>query len=155
LLDLHGSAFLQGRSIRSNLDEKGERSMLMRIRKNARSKKGAALLEYSLLIAGIALIGAAAVATFGHKTTDMMAAVAAVLPGAHIDDNAPIVSGKIIETTNTATGTDSAGAAATGIGLNVGTTGGAAGTIIGNSGTARLGAQAGAVGNISDLVLEP
>jgi Flp pilus assembly pilin Flp len=129
--------------------------MLMRIRKNARSNKGAALLEYSLLIAGIALIGAAAIATFGHKTTDMMAAVAAVLPGAHVDDNAPIVSGKIIETTNTAAGTDSGGTAVTNaIGLNIGAAG-VAGSIIGNYGTARLGSQAGAVGNIGDLVVEP
>ena len=55
-------------------------------------------MEYSLLVAGIALLGAAAVALFGHQTTDMMAAMAAVMPGAHGDDNAPIVSGKIIET---------------------------------------------------------
>jgi Flp pilus assembly pilin Flp len=63
-----------------------------------RDKKGAALVEYSLLIAGVALIGAAAVSVFGHKTSDMMAAVAAVLPGAHAGDNAPIVSGQMIET---------------------------------------------------------
>ncbi len=36
---------------------------------------------------------------FGHKTTDLIASVAAILPGAHGDDNGPIASGKIIETT--------------------------------------------------------
>ena len=66
--------------------------------KRLRSQAGAALVEYSLLVAGIALIGAAAVAVFGHKTTDMMAAMAAVMPGAHGDDNAPIVAGQLIET---------------------------------------------------------
>lgn len=63
-----------------------------------REKKGAALVEYGLLIAGVALISAAGVSVFGHKTSDLVASVAAVLPGAHADDNAPIVSGKLIET---------------------------------------------------------
>jgi len=63
-----------------------------------RCKKGAALLEYSLLAAGVSLIAAAGIAVFGHKTSDMISAVATIMPGAHADDNAPIVSGKIIET---------------------------------------------------------
>jgi Flp pilus assembly pilin Flp len=69
-----------------------------------RNRRGAALVEYSLLIAGIALIGAAAVSTFGHKTSDMIGAVAAVMPGAHADDNQPMASGKIIETAANANG---------------------------------------------------
>jgi len=89
-----------------------------------RDKKGAALVEYSLLIAGVALIGAAAVSVFGHKTSDMMAAVAAVMPGAHAEDNAALVSGTLIETT--------AGAVGTPIALDV------AG-ITANGGTERLG----------------
>ena len=48
-----------------------------------RSKRGAALAEYSLLVAGIMLVGAAGTSLFGHKTADMMGATAAVLPGAH------------------------------------------------------------------------
>ena len=36
---------------------------------------------------------------FGHKTTDLVATVAAVLPCAHADDAGPIVSAKLIETT--------------------------------------------------------
>jgi hypothetical protein len=123
--------------------------MLKRLRK--RSQKGAALLEYSLLIAGIALIGAAAIAIFGHKTTDMMAAVAAVLPGAHTDDNNPIISGKIIETTPTGNGT--VGTTATpGIALDID-------AIVAATGTARLGTHMGlnsTGGNtLANLVLEP
>jgi Flp pilus assembly pilin Flp len=116
-----------------------------------RCKKGAAMVEYALLVGGIALIGAASVAIFGHKTNDMIAMVAAVLPGAHTDDNAPIVSGKIIETSPGAAGVDSGGAAATGIGLDVG-------GIIAGTGTARLGTLVGADttgGALADLVLEP
>ena len=110
-------------------------------------RKGAAMVEYALLVAGVALIGAASTSVFGHKTNDMIGMVAAVLPGAHADDNAPIVSGKLIETSNAAAGVDSGGAAATGIGLDVD-------TIIANSGTARLGTNVGTDGTLADLVLE-
>ena len=68
------------------------------------NQKGAALLEYSLLAAGIALMSAAGVSIFGHKTSDMISSVATIMPGAHADDNGPIVSGKIIETTGADTG---------------------------------------------------
>ena len=72
--------------------------------RNNRSRRGAALVEYALLAAGVALIGAGAVSLFGHQTTDLMATTAAILPGAHADDNNPIVSGKLIETAVNADG---------------------------------------------------
>ena len=93
------------------------------MRKLLRNKKGQGLVEYALIIAGVALIAAAAVSVFGHKVTDMIAATAAVLPGSHPDDNGTIVSGKLIETTGADSGT---------IALDVGTIGE-------NSNTARLG----------------
>ena len=99
-----------------------------------RSRKGAALVEYGLLIAGVALIAAGAVSVFGHKTSDLIGTVAAVIPGAHTDDNNPIMSGKLIETTLGSGAAGSSGiaidfsgiAASTGIdrlGNNVGGTG--------------------------------
>jgi len=69
-----------------------------------RNKKGQGLVEYGLIIAGVALICAAAVSVFGHKTSDLIGAVATILPGAHADDNGPVVSGKLIETTGADTG---------------------------------------------------
>ena len=81
-----------------------------------REKKGAALVEYGLLIAGVALISAAAVSVFGHKTNDLVATVAAILPGAHADDNGAILSGKLIETSGSVAGS----AAGTGIALDSG-----------------------------------
>ena len=89
--------------------------IVRRLRKN---DTGAALVEYALIIAGVALIGAAAVSIFGNKVTDMLATAAAILPGAHADTNAPIVSGRIIETSPNAPGFDD-GNSATGIGLEV------------------------------------
>ncbi|WDI42509.1 Flp family type IVb pilin [Bremerella sp. P1] len=68
------------------------------IMKLFRNRKGQGLVEYGLIIAGVALICAAAVSVFGHKTSDLISAVATVLPGAHADDNAPMTSGKLIET---------------------------------------------------------
>ena len=62
------------------------------------NRKGSALVEYGLLIAGVALVAAGAVSIFGHKTNDLISATATVLPGAHADDNGPIISSKLIET---------------------------------------------------------
>ncbi|PQO38039.1 Flp family type IVb pilin [Blastopirellula marina] len=93
-----------------------------------RNRKGQGLVEYGLIIAGVALICAAAVSVFGHKTSDLISAVATILPGAHTDDNAPITSGKLIETT--------AGSSSTPITLN------AAG-ILANSGQERLSKNVG------------
>jgi len=115
--------------------------------KNLRNNKGAALVEYSLLVAGVALSGAASVAMFGHKTTDMMGAMAAVLPGAHADDNSPVLIGKLLETDVNAAGA---------LGLDLGAGGDAAGdSIIGISNTERLATNLGNGGTLSDLVVEP
>ena len=115
------------------------------LRRLRRDKKGQGLVEYGLLIAGVALISAAAVSLFGHKTNDMIAMVAAVLPGAHLDDNAPIMSGKIIETKSTA---GPGGLAGSGIGLDVG-------AIATNANTDRLDKNIGDGLLASTLVLEP
>lgn len=102
------------------------------MRKMFLNKKGQGLVEYGLIIAGVALICAAAVAVFGHKTSDLISAVATILPGAHADDNGPMTSGKLIETTSAEDG----GA----IALD-------AATIATNSGTARLGNNVGGPGS--------
>ena len=80
-----------------------------------RERKGAALVEYGLLIAGVALISAAAVSTFGTKTSDLVATVASVLPGIHANDNGAILSGGLLETTLGVAGS----AAGTGIKIDV------------------------------------
>ena len=109
-------------------------------------RRGAAMIEYSLLIAGVVLVAAAAVAVCGHKTNDLVSSVAATLPGAHADDNAPIISGKIIETAPQDLDGDGT---IDGIALDVD-------TILANSdGTVeRLGANLGTTTSISTLVVE-
>ncbi|MFG0265641.1 MAG: Flp family type IVb pilin [Rhodopirellula sp. JB055] len=70
------------------------------MRKLFKNKKGQGLVEYGILVGGIALVSLAAVAILGHKTNDLIATVAASLPGAHGDDEGPIVSGKLVNTTS-------------------------------------------------------
>ena len=120
--------------------------MLKRLRRLARQERGAALVEYALIVAGVALIAAATISVFGHKTNDMLATATAVLPGAHDGDNAPIVSGKVIETSPTAPGLDQ-GNTATGIGLDVN-------AITSANGTSRLSNDVGSDGTLTSLVLE-
>ncbi len=120
--------------------------MLKKLWRSSREERGAALVEYALIIAGVALIGAATISLFGHKTNDMLATAAAVLPGAHVEDNAPVVSGKVVETSPNAPGLDQ-GNSATGIGLDVN-------AITEANGTPRLGNDVGSDGQLTSLVLE-
>ena len=76
----------------------------------------------------------------------MLGTAAAVMPGAHADDNAPIVAGKTIETSTNTPGFDS-GNSATGIGLDVN-------AITQANGQTRLGDSVGGDGTLSSLVLE-
>ena len=108
--------------------------------------RGAAMVEYALLIAGVTLVSAAATALFGHQTNDLIAGVAAVLPGAHADDNAPIISGKIVETAPQDIDGDGT---IDGIALDIPT------ILASSDGTQeRLGNALGTESNISTLVLE-
>ena len=112
--------------------------------KMLRNKQGQGLVEYGLIIAGVALISAAAVSMFGHKTSDLIAAVATVLPGAHGSGNGPMSSGKLIETTVATDGT-------TPITLD-------SGAIKTNSASPRLGVNVGLGSNADDfggLILDP
>jgi Flp pilus assembly pilin Flp len=74
------------------------------IGRKLRQKKGAAMVEYGMLVAGIALIAAAATSVLGHKTNDLIATIAAVLPGVHAEGNGTMAAGRLIETTDGAAG---------------------------------------------------
>lgn len=72
--------------------------MMKKMLGRIRNRKGQGLVEYGILVGGVALVCLAAVAILGHKTNDLISVVSGVLPGAHADDNAPIVSGKLVKT---------------------------------------------------------
>jgi len=63
-----------------------------------RRQRGAALAEYGLLVAGLALSSMVAVSVLGGKVGGMIASVATLLPGASAEENAPVQVGKLIET---------------------------------------------------------
>ena len=71
------------------------------MRKLTRNRKGQGLVEYALIIAGVALIGIVGIMMFGHKVADLIGTVAYILPGAHSDDNSPITAGHLVDVTNT------------------------------------------------------
>ena len=90
------------------------------INKARRSKRGAALVEYGLIVAGVALVAAVAVSVFGSKTAGMIAASAHVLPGANAADNGPIEVGHVIQTKDTGQGIGIDDAATNSMGTTLG-----------------------------------
>jgi len=78
----------------------------MKMNKHISNKKrGAALVEYGLIVAGVALVAAAAVSIFGSKAAGLVAASARILPGANPNDNKTIDVGHVVTlTTDTTTG---------------------------------------------------
>jgi len=74
--------------------------MMTLIRNVLRNKKGQSLVEYGILVGAIAIVCLAATAILGHKVNDLIGTSAAILPGAHADDNGAIFSGKLVNTTS-------------------------------------------------------
>ncbi len=69
---------------------------------NLKKRKGSVFIEYALLIGAITLIAILAFSVLGHKTNDIVATGAALLPGAHEDDDVTFISGALIESTHNA-----------------------------------------------------
>ena len=66
-----------------------------------RDKKGQGFVEYALLVAGIALVGAIGVTIIGQKSGELLDAMATVIPASTPQTNNDIQSGALIEyTTN-------------------------------------------------------
>ena len=106
------------------------------MRKLFTNKKGQGLLEYALILAGVSLICLVGITMVGHKTQDLLAATATILPGAHAEGNGSLISGRLIETT---------GGGATDIQLDLA-------AITANKNTERLGNRAGFSGNFDGLI---
>jgi Flp pilus assembly pilin Flp len=61
-----------------------------------RRRRGSVLVEYALLVAGVALACVVAIAVLGHKTAEAIGVMAATLPGAHAEDNKPLADADIL-----------------------------------------------------------
>ena len=71
---------------------------LIRKQNQNKNKRGAALVEYGLLVAGVALTTAVAVSMLGHKTNDLLGTVAGALPSSNEADTGAIQSGRLFAT---------------------------------------------------------
>lgn len=69
-------------------------------------KKGQAAVEYAVLLVAILIVSIAAISLLGHKTADLWATAAVIIPGGHAGDNGPIFSGELIEITDAVAGGD-------------------------------------------------
>lgn len=73
---------------------------LIKNRNQNKKKRGAALVEYGLLVAGVALTTAVAVSILGHKTNDLLGTAAALIPGSDADSAGAIQGGQLMKTKN-------------------------------------------------------
>jgi len=64
-----------------------------------RRRRGAALAEYGLLLAGLTMACMVAVSVLGGKVGGMIASVATLLPGQTAEDNATVQVGQLLNTT--------------------------------------------------------
>lgn len=67
-------------------------------RRGLRDERGAALAEYGLLLAGIAMVSMLAVSVLGTKVGGLIGGVATMIPGNTQDMDAPVLVGKMLET---------------------------------------------------------
>lgn len=103
-------------------------------------RRGAALVECALLVAGVAVVAVVAGSVLGHETSDLLGTAAAVIPGAHGEENAPVVSGELLETASDGDGI---------LGLDVQ-------RIVDRTGEERLGDNLGyAPGDLPGLIVHP
>ncbi len=67
------------------------------LRRFLKNKKGAAMVEYTLLVAAVFLTGIVAFTVFGKKVADVTAVSAGILPGALSTDNKPVDTNTLFE----------------------------------------------------------
>ncbi len=50
--------------------------------RNRKLRRGQALVEYTIIVAAVALVALGSISLLGHKTNDMLGTLTAILPGA-------------------------------------------------------------------------
>jgi pilus assembly protein Flp/PilA len=83
-----------------------------------KAPKGAAMVEYAVLLGAVTLIAVLGVSTLGHKASDLVGALAVILPGAHADDNAALTSARLIETQTSSASAEGVGDASAVLSVN-------------------------------------
>ncbi len=67
------------------------------IRRYTRKRKGQALVEYIVIVAGVLLVSIVGISLFGHKVAGMVNMATVILPGVHGGGNNPIQTGRLVE----------------------------------------------------------
>lgn len=106
--------------------------------KQLRNRKGQGLVEYALIVGGVAITTAVAIAVFGLKVSEMIGTYAVIIPGTTNNVNNDVQVGSILELNN-----------------NAGTIGLDATEIEARAGTSRLNNTVDpATGNLEDFIVQ-
>jgi len=75
---------------------------MSKIKKAMQKKKakGAAMVEYAVLIGAVTLIGILGLSVLGNKVSDIISTLAVILPGSQTSDDQKLHSAQLIEFTN-------------------------------------------------------
>lgn len=64
-----------------------------------KTRRGASMVEYAVLLGAITLVALVGISFLGNKTADIIGALATTLPGANADDDLSIISHELVELT--------------------------------------------------------
>lgn len=62
-----------------------------------KTRRGASMVEYAVLLGSVCLICLVGMSFLGNKTGDIIGALATTLPGANVEDDLSIVSHRLVE----------------------------------------------------------
>src|SRR5438876_4481886 len=77
----------------------GGNNMVVAKKKAQKKNKGAAMVEYAILIGAVALIGILGMSFLGRKVSDIIGTLAVILPGAQMNEDRLIHNAQLIELT--------------------------------------------------------
>ena len=67
------------------------------LRRLLKDKKGQGLAEYAVILMAVLVVSLGAISVLGHNVGDLLATVAAILPGSEPDYDQPVFVGEFIE----------------------------------------------------------
>ena len=67
------------------------------LRRLLKEKKGQGLAEYAVILMAVLVVSLGAITVLGHNVGDLLATVAAILPGSEPDYDQPVFVGEFIE----------------------------------------------------------
>ena len=75
----------------------------MNMRRRAKKRKGAAMVEYAILVGAVALIGIVGMSVLGRKNSDIIGTLAVILPGVRSAEDVAVQHTSLVELTSDGT----------------------------------------------------